>query len=235
MTRKDWFDVMAPSVFTNRKVCKTLVNRTQGLHVSSEELKGRVFEANLADLNADEQSSYRKLRLRVEDVQGTDCLTLFHGMDMTRDKLCSLIKKWQTTIEAFVDVSTTDGYRLRIFCIGFTKKQPNQTKRICYAQNTRIHAIRAKMMEIMTKESVKCDLKELVDKLIPGKISSQIEKECQKFFPIQNVFIRKVKVLKRPKIDLAKLMEQHTSTSSDAAKVERSEVVPELPGSGGRL
>ena len=29
-TRKDWYDVKAPSMFTNRQIGKTLVNRTQG-------------------------------------------------------------------------------------------------------------------------------------------------------------------------------------------------------------
>lgn len=57
---------------------------------------------------------YRKVKLCCEDVQGTSVLTNFHGMDLTRDKLCSLIKKWQTLIEAQVDVRTTDGYLLRI-------------------------------------------------------------------------------------------------------------------------
>ena len=47
-------------------------------------------------------------------MQGTQCLTGFHGMDFTRDKLCSLIKKWHSLIEAFVDVKTTDGYHLRM-------------------------------------------------------------------------------------------------------------------------
>ena len=28
--RKEWYDVKAPTVFTNRQVGKTLVNRTQG-------------------------------------------------------------------------------------------------------------------------------------------------------------------------------------------------------------
>lgn len=132
-------------------------------------MKGRVFELSLADLNGgDEAQAYRKIRLVCEDVQGNNVITNFHGMDMTRDKLCSLIRKWQTLIEAFVDVRTTDGYYLRIFCIGFTKRQPNQraaAKATCYAQSGQVRNIRKKMFEIMIEEASKCDLKELVQKL----------------------------------------------------------------------
>jgi len=126
-----------------------------------------VFELSLADLNGgDEVQGYRKIRLVCEDVQGLDVITNFHGMDITRDKLCSLIRKWQSLIEAFVDVRTTDGYLLRVFCIGFTKKQNNQqAKSTCYAQSGQIRTIRKKMFEIITEEANKCDLKELVQKL----------------------------------------------------------------------
>ena len=126
-----------------------------------------MFELSLADLNGgDEVQGYRKIRLVCEDVQGLDVITNFHGMDITRDKLCSLIRKWQSLIEAFVDVRTTDGYLLRVFCIGFTKKQNNQqAKSTCYAQSGQIRTIRKKMFEIITEEANKCDLKELVQKL----------------------------------------------------------------------
>lgn len=126
-----------------------------------------MFELSLADLNGgDETQAFRKIRLVCEDVQGTSCVTNFHGMDMTRDKLCSLIRKWQTLIEAYVDVRTTDGYFLRIFAIAFTKKQGNQAaKSTCYAQAGQVRNIRKKMFEIMTEEASKCDLKELVQKL----------------------------------------------------------------------
>lgn len=126
-----------------------------------------MFEFSLADLNGgDEAQAFRKIRLVAEDVQGYDVVTNFGGMDMTRDKLCSLIRKWQTLIEAHVDVRTTDGYVLRIFAIAFTKKQTNQAvKSTCYAQAGQVRNIRKKMFEILTEEATKCDLKELVQKL----------------------------------------------------------------------
>jgi len=241
--RKEIYSVKAPSIFTVRNAGKTIVTKTTGMKTSTDSLKGRVFEVSLADLNGgDEVQGYRKIRLVCEDVQGMDCITNFHGMDITRDKLCSLIRKWQSLIEAFVDVRTTDGYVLRIFCIGFTKKQSNQVANsTCYAQSGQVRAIRKKMFDIIT-ESAKCDLKELVQKFIssPESIALEIEKSCNSIFPLQNVFIRKVKVLKKPKFDLTKLMELHGDTGAEDTgaaldKIAAETAVPTLKGSGGRL
>merc|ERR1712160_56633 len=88
-TKKDWYDVKAPALFTNTNVGKTLVTRTAGTKIASDGLKGRVFEVSLGDLNKSEDDSFRKIRLRVEDVQGTQCLTNFWGMSFTTDKLRS--------------------------------------------------------------------------------------------------------------------------------------------------
>lgn len=63
------------------------------------------------------------------------------------------------------------------------------------------------MREIMTAQATSCDLKELVQKFIPEMIGKEIEKATLSIYPLQNVFIRKVKILKAPKFDLGKLME----------------------------
>merc|ERR1712070_681968 len=157
----------------------------------------------------------------------------------TRDKLCSLIKKWGTLIEASETVRTTDGYTLRLFCIAFTTKMPNQMKKTCYAQSSQIRKIRKTMVQIMTEESVKCDLRELVQKLIPESIGTEIEKSCQCIFPLRDVFIRKVKVLKKPKFDITKLMEMHgdaanEDTGAGVSRPEEEPLVEEMKGSGGR-
>ncbi|CAH2076792.1 unnamed protein product [Thlaspi arvense] len=233
-SKKDWYDVKAPSSFSVRNVGKTLVSRTQGTKIASEGLKHRVFEVSLADLQGgDEDKAYRKIRLRAEDVQGRNVLTQFWGMDFTTDKLRSLVKKWQTLIEAHVDVKTTDGYTLRMFCIAFTKRRANQVKRTCYAQSSQIRQIRRKMSEIMVKEASSCDLKELVAKFLPEAIGMEIEKATQGIYPLQNVFIRKVKILKAPKFDLGKLLEVHGDYTAEdvGVKVDRpaEETVPEDP------
>ncbi|KIY97031.1 small subunit ribosomal protein S3Ae [Monoraphidium neglectum] len=174
-SKKDWYDVKAPSMFVVRNVGKTLVTRTQGTKIASDGLKGRVFETSLADLQkqlglwlwqrllrpqlgllgaaaalggassfgglaANEEDAYRKMKLRVEDVQGRNCLTQFWGMDYTTDKLRAMVRKWQSLIEAHVDVKTTDGYTLRMFAIAFTKKRPGQIKRTAYAKSAQREA-----------------------------------------------------------------------------------------------
>lgn len=59
----------------------------------------------------------------------------------------------------------------------------------------------------MITQAQSCDLKELVLKFIPESIGREIEKATSSIYPLQNVFIRKVKILKAPKFDLGKLME----------------------------
>merc|ERR1712212_621613 len=228
-TKKDWYDVKAPSMFNIRQIGKTVVTRTTGTKIASDGLKGRVFEVSLADLQNDEVA-FRKFKLICEEVQGKNCLTNFHGMNMTTDKLRSLVKKWQTLIEATVDVKTTDGYLMRMFCIGFTKRRQNQIKKTCYAKHSQVKLIRKKMVDIITREVTTNDLKEIVNKLIPDRIGKDIEKACQSIYPLHDVYIRKVKVLKKPKFDIGKLMEMHGEGSSSHAvdetgqKIERSDV-----------
>lgn len=226
--KKDWFDIKAPNCFPIRDVGKTMATRSSGTKLSRDSLMGRVIEVSLGDLKPNgEDDAFRKFKLRVEEVQGNQCLTNFHGMDLTTDKLRSLVKKWHSLIEASVDVKTTDGYSVRVFCIGFTKRRPNQSRKTSYAQSAQIRNIRRKMCEIMKRECSIVDLNELVVKFIPEVIGREIEKATQGIYPLQNVFIRKVKMLKSPKSDVGKLLELHggieTLKADLGIKVDRDE------------
>ena len=214
-TRKEWYNIKAPSTFENRDVGKTLVNRSTGLKNANDELKGRIIDVSLADLQGQEDHAFRRIQLRVDEVQGKNLLTNFHGLDFASDKLRSFVRKWQTLIEANVTVKTSDDYYLRIFAIAFTKRASNQVKRTCYAQSSQIRAIRKKMSEIMVREASNVTLAQLTSKLIPEVIGREIEKATQGIFPLQNVHIRKVKLLKQPKFDLGSLLALHGESLKD--------------------
>ena len=116
---------------------------------------------------------------------------------------------------------------MRLFAIGFTKKRQNQLKKTCYANGSQQKLIRKKMRDIMTAQATSCELQELVNKFIPEVIGKEIEKACHGVYPLQNVHIRKVKMLKKPKFDLTKLLEAHGDSGKGAedtgAKVDDPE------------
>jgi len=230
-SKKDWYDIKAPANFEVRTIGRTLVTRTTGTKIASDALKGRVFEASLGDLiKLDDEDSYRKFRLICEDVQGRHVLTNFHGMDITTDRLRMLVKKWQTLIEAQADIRTSDGYLLRVFCIGFTQRMRGQIKKTSYAQHTQVKAIRKKMVEIMTRDIAGSELKEVVNKLIPNSIGQEIEKVCRGIYPLQNVMVRKVKVVKKPKFDVARLLEMHGESYSSTTVDEKGQRIDRADG-----
>lgn len=221
--KKEWYDLKAPSVFPIRDIGKTVVTKTQGQRNARDSLMGRVVEASLGDLKeAAEDDAYRKFSFKVEDVQGPQCLTQFYGMSLTTDKLRSLVRKWQSLIEAHVDVKTTDGFTVRLFAIGFTRRRPNQRRETSYAQSAQVKQIRKKMMELMSKEGSSGDLNELITKLQTEIIGKEIEKATTGIYPLQNVHVRKAKVLKAPKFDIGKLLENHGGAEAINAMVADS-------------
>merc|ERR1712193_293525 len=141
--KKDWYDIKAPRMFAKTNAGVTPVNRTSGNNIASDNLKGRVVTINLAELQDNESYAHTNVKLKVDEIQGKHCLTNFYGLSYTTDKLKSLIKKWQTLVEANVDAKTTDGYSVRMFCIGFTKPRANQISKACYAQTAKVKLLKA--------------------------------------------------------------------------------------------
>lgn len=75
---------------------------------------------------------------------------------------------------------------------------------------------------------------------MPEPICQEIEKKCKSIYPLQNVHIRKVKMLKKPKFDLSKLMEMHGTVAAEDTgaaldKIAAETTVQALKGAGGRL
>merc|ERR1712113_942779 len=108
---------------------------------------------------------------------------------------------------------------VRMFSIAFTRRQKRQVKATCYAKNSQQKLIRQKMIEIMVNECQKSTLKDVFKNFLSDQVAKQITKECSKIFPLENVLIKKVKVLKKPKFDLTKLMELYQTNAEKQVKI----------------
>ena len=73
------------------------------------------------------------------------------------------------------------------------------------------------MNATITKEANSRELTDFIDYLKETKLPKEIVAKCQKIFPLDNVYIRKVKILKAAKIDSLKLLDQH---QTEAAPVQ---------------
>lgn len=113
-------------------------------------------------------------------------------------------------IEAHVDVKTADGYIIRVFTIAFTKRIAKDAKKTAYAKSSQVKAIRRKITTILSKEISTVNVNDLVKHLTQDTYTEKMIKACQFIYPLSSATIRKVKVLKRPKIDAIKLNEMYS-------------------------
>jgi small subunit ribosomal protein S3Ae len=216
--RKEWYDLKAPAPFTRRVFGKTVVTKTTGTRIASDQLKGRVVETSLADLNdKSEQLAWRKVKLCVEEVQGKSCLTNFHALDITRDKICSYLRKWHTLIDVQAEIKSQDGYILRVYITAFTGRVPGQIRKCSYAQHAQVKQIRKRIIEVTSKLTKDQSLSDIVSKLTTDAIPEEAKKGCQFIYPLSHVVIRKVKTLKKPKFDVAKLNELYKEAPTKLA------------------
>jgi len=211
MSRKEWFDVVAPRNFKVRQFAKTLCNKTIGIRTVADNMKGRVYEANLADLDqaTTKDQPYKKMKLQVAEVQGRNLLTSFHSMGTTTDKLRSLFRKWCTMVDTVVDAQTKDGHLLRLSIMAFTARQKGQLSKNCYAPGKLESWVRRRIAKMVKQRIASVTLNRTVSLLAHDILSGALLERCNPILPLRDLKIYRAKVVRSPKLDVAKLLEAH--------------------------
>lgn len=228
MTRKEWYDVVAPATFKTRQCAKALCNKTSGLKIAADNLRGRVYEVNQAELDDanNKEQPFRRIKLEIKEVQGRNLLTQFHSLHMTTDKLRSMLRKWCTLIESVIEAKTADGYTLRLFVAAFTTKQPGQLSKNCYAPTRLEKWVRFRMTKMVQKKMAKQTIDQAVASLTSDSLVDSLHRRCNPILPLRDVKLTKVKVVRQPKLDVGKLLDSHgdipASKEAEARIVEEA-------------
>lgn len=225
--KKEWFRLKLPKIqgITANHYGWTPANKTaQGVLVE-DRLKNRIVTIRCGDLEADpkpdkidEIKTAINLKLRIADTRNQECWLDFNGMELTRDKTCSLLKKWVTLVEASVDFKTTDNFTFRVFSLAITNEQKGQCKNTAYAKTSQVKKIRAKMRDIMLDKFSGKSTKDFVKELLLGNlIQDELQKQLERIFPVKHAVIRKVKLIKRPdKENMARIDDLHMKDENES-------------------
>jgi small subunit ribosomal protein S3Ae len=176
---KAWYTVVAPPYFGNVELGTIPADET-------EKLIGRVIEATLYDITGDFAHQYMKIYFQITSVEGKTARTMFKGHEYSRDYLRSLVRRRTTKVDGIFNVSTKDGYRLRVAVCAFT------LSRIKTSQEEVIRKIMAKIVE---EKSKALTMDQFVQEMVLGKIASDIYNEAKKVVPLRHVGVRKSKLL----------------------------------------
>jgi len=179
---KAWYLVVAPPFFGNVELGTVPAEEP-------EQLIGRVVEATLYDITSDFSHQNMKLFFQISEVEGKTARTIFKGHEYSRDYLRSLVRRRTTKVDGIFNITTKDGYKLRVAISALT------LARIKTSQEKIIRSI----MEKTVKEKANLlTLDQFVQEMVLGKIASDVYNTAKKVAPLRHVGIRKSKLVAQP-------------------------------------
>ena len=179
---KSWYMVVAPPFFGNVEL-GTVPAEEQ------EQLIGRVIEATLYDITSDFSHQNLKMFFQISEIDGKTARTIFKGHEYSRDYLRSLVRRSTTKVDGLFNLTTKDGYKLRVAVSALT------LSRIKTSQEKIIRNI---MEKTINEKAAALTLDQFVQEVVLGKIASDIYNEAKKVAPLRHVGIRKSKLLAQP-------------------------------------
>jgi small subunit ribosomal protein S3Ae len=200
---KSWYNVVAPSFFGNVDLGAVPAEK-------EAQLIGRVVEATLYDITSDFSHHYLKMFFQISEIDGKTAKTLFKGHEYSRDYLRSLVRRRTTKVDGLFNLTTKDGYKLRIAVSALT------LSRIKTSQEKIIRNI---MERIIGEKAAALTLDQFVQEMVLGKIASDIYNESKQVAPLRHVGIRKSKLVGQPV--------QATKQAEQAPQEEAAEEEPE--------
>ena len=126
---------------------------------------------------------------QVNAIEGKTARTLFKGHEYSRDYLRSLVRRRTTKVDGLFNLTTKDGFKLRIAVSALT------LSRIKTSQEKTIRKI---MDKIIKEKAAALTLDQFVQEMVLGKIASDIYNESKQVVPLRHVGIRKSKLIGQP-------------------------------------
>lgn len=176
---KKWFTVIAPKLFDERELAKTMA-------VDPDMLIDRRIAVSLIELSSDFSKYHMKFFFRIKKVDGDVAFTEFDGSEILKDYVSRMVLRRVRRIDTVQDLETKDGKKIRVKGLTVvSRKIKSDVKK----------AIRIVVMEIIKKEVEGSTLDEFIENIILDDMKKKILKNCRKIYPIRKFEVRKTEIV----------------------------------------
>lgn len=225
-TKKEWYSVIAPAALRESKsVGWTCCKKPTGTQIVSDFLKNRVAEMSYADISNSGKDVSKRIKVSIEDIQGSSCFTAFHSYELSRERVAAMLKKRQTLIEVVTEVKTSDNAVFRIFVYAVTTKRPGQTKLNSYAKASKVRVLRKRLFAELSAQAAALTSKNFIHEVITEAVNPKLEQVANEVIPGVKLQVGKLKIAKRGNVDMVKASDQivEANTQAQAADKKRKE------------
>lgn len=176
---KEWYTIHAPDMFEGKEIPATPADEPG-------KLMGRVVEVTMQELTGDFSKSYIKLKLKINRIAGFDAYSTFIGHEFTTDYIRRLTRRRRTKIDGIFDVTTRDGYRIRVKPMAIAENR---------IQSSQKAAIRERMHRAVREIAAGQMMGDFIGSMIRGDLSRDIFKECKPIYRLKRIDVRRSDVL----------------------------------------
>ncbi len=173
---KKWYDVVAPNFMNNAKIGKIPI-------ADPEKLVNRILRVPLKDITKNIKHLYSIIKLRIYEVRGKTAFTKFIGFEILPQYLRTFVRRRMNIIETVVPAKAKGGERITFKCIAYTVGKQSKEKR---------SAVVRKLREYLSERAKNTEFGRLIEDVVWGKVSKEIEAMVKRIVPVKKVEIYKL-------------------------------------------
>ncbi len=153
---------------------------------------GRNVQVSFSDLSGDRNKYYIKLNFRISDVSDGTALTVFNGMETTRDYIYRMVRKRSQRVELIKELETADKWKLQLTVITILNRN---------AEKMVQKKVRKEVSKILDNSAKKSGINDMVTRIISSNLQKEIKKKVTKTYPVRFAEVAKIEVMKAPSMN----------------------------------
>jgi len=176
---KAWYSLIAPRLFGEREIGKTMA-------ADPDKLVGRRISLSLIDIADNPSKYYMKFTFKVKKVDGTKAFVDFDGSEILHDYISRMILRRVRRVDTVQDLQTKDGVKVRVKTLAVL---PRRIKSSIVAR------MRNEIREMLREAVENSEFDDFVGKIMTDEIKMTVLRTARRTYPVRNFEIRKTEIL----------------------------------------